>query len=728
MSYSDGPITEVYSKQLSKSYTPNPKEKALSDYVSKQFEIGEHSKGKVIEDSWNGLAFFIGEHWSRFNRVSQVLSTENTPLWRVRMVLNYILPTVETFVGKVTENRPGFMCMPATADDDDIEAARQCDKLLDYMWSELDMLIKIRELAKWVACTPAGFIKSWWDPTKGEEYVSEVPTGGGLDEYDSPIMKTEKRKMGAPAVEILSPLEVVWDPGAKNMDTCHWIMHVNYLHIDHIRERWPKKGKAVNPTSVMQADEFSRQIIKEVRGTSGDQAIDLDRVSVIEYFEKASPRYPKGLYCLMAGGIILEQGDLAYNELPFQMVRHNTVPGRFVGEGLVRPLIPAQKELNKSVSQRVENKNLHAQPKWRAEKGSVEKGSITDEPGEIIFYNRSAQRPPEPLPPTPLSPEHRLIEAEQRAHIEAISGISEYSRGMSGGGISGRAIGLLADLDQTKLGPTVREFESAIEKLCDRLLRLWRDNMPVSRTISVIGRNTGLEVFEFHTRSVKDTRVRVVANSMLPRHPSYRREQVMQMFQLGVLGDPADPKTKMLARKMLEFGDIDKIHGDRDRDRNYAREENHTMARGQWVDVQSWEDHVTHIDEHLGFMKSMDFRLLSKEEQDSFQKHLAWHYWRESQNQQGVPFWQEHAATGEQGWPPAGPEAPPQAPEQPMAAPPMDAFGPEPPMMGPEGPPMAGPEQMPGLAPGMGGSPELNQAVGTRGPGVADYESGFELQ
>ena len=169
MSYSDGPITEVYSKQLSKSYTPNPKEKALSDYVSKQFEIGEHSKGKVIEDSWNGLAFFIGEHWSRFNRVSQVLSTENTPLWRVRMVLNYILPTVETFVGKVTENRPGFMCMPATADDDDIEAARQCDKLLDYMWSELDMLIKIRELAKWVACTPAGFIKSWWDPTKGEE-------------------------------------------------------------------------------------------------------------------------------------------------------------------------------------------------------------------------------------------------------------------------------------------------------------------------------------------------------------------------------------------------------------------------------------------------------------------------------------------------------------------------------------------------------------------------------
>ena len=727
MSYSDGPISEAYTKQLSKTHVPNAKEKALADYVSKQVEIGEHSKSQIIEDSWTGIAFLVGEQWTRFNRVSQTLIADDDPMWRVRMVLNYILPTVETFVGKVTENRPGFICMPSTSDDDDIEAARQCDKLLEYMWQEMDMLIKLRELAKWVACAPAGFIKSWWDPTLGEEFVSQLPSpDGAVDEMGAPILKTESKKTGAPVIEILSPLEVTWDPGAKNMESCRWIMHTNYMHIDHIRARWPKKGKSINPTKSMVADEYSHSVIKEVRGSMGDESSDLDRVPVVEYFEKASPRYPQGLYALVAGGIVLETGDLAYDELPFQMVRHNTVPGRFVGEGLVRPLIPAQKELNKSVSQRIENKNLHAQPKWRAEKGSVEKGAITDEPGEIIFYNRSAQRPPEPLPPTPLSPEHRMIEAEQRQHIEAISGISEYTRGMAPSGISGRAIGLLADLDQTKLGPTVREFESAIEKLCSRLLLLWRDNMPVSQTISVIGRNTGLEVFEFHSRNVKDTRVRVLANSMLPRHPSYRREQVMQMFQLGVLGDPADPKTKMLTRKMMEFGDIDKLHGDRDRDRNYAREEIHTISRGQWVDVQPWEDHITHIDEHLGFMKSIDFRLLPPETQNMFERHLAWHYYRESQNQQGVPFWQENLEAGDQGFPP-GMKAQQQEgqPEQPPPAPPMDAFGPDPMAM----PPGMGEEDggVP-MAPGMGGSPELNGGVGTRGPGVSDYESGFELQ
>ena len=60
--------------------------------------------------------------------------------------------------------------------------------------------------------------------------------------------------------------------------------------------------------------------------------------------------------------------------------------------------------------------------------------------------------------------------------------------------------------------------------------------------------------------------------------------------------------------------------------------------------------------------------------------------------------------------PPAQPAAPAGAAQQ--------AGGP--PEMG--GPPGGGPPA--GLV--GGGSPEMNQAVGTRGPGVADYETGFE--
>jgi hypothetical protein len=715
MSYS-GPISDAYAKkQNSATYSPTDKERESATYVRDQFGLAERAKQTIMEKSWLSLAFYTGRQWSRYNKVTRLLVDESPPAWRVRMVLNYILPTVETLAGKLTENRPGFMCAPASLDDDDIEAARQSEHLLDYLWHELKMPVKIHEAVKWMAVSGTVFLKCWWDDTLGDDYLEETVEQTmeyleGIETVEENVTKEERKKSGLPVVDVLSPLEVSWDPGAKDMDTCRWMIHSNLMHIDEIRERWPKKGKYVHADSSYEMDSYSQQVVREFAKNSDTSDANTDRTMVLEYFEKPSPRHPDGYYALIAGDIVLEeQESLPYGELPFICIRHNTVPGRFAGEGLVYPTIPAQKELNKSISQRIENKNLHAQPKWRAEKGSVDRQAFTDEPGEIIFYNRTAARPPEPLPPPPLSPEHRMIEKEQIEHIQNISGVSDITRGSSPAQTSGRAIGLLSDLDSTKLGPTVRELEMAVERLSERMLWMWREYMPIEKTLQVVGRNQGVEVFAFHAEQIKNTRVRVMANSMLPKHPSYRREQIMQMYQVGILGDPADPQTQIKARRMMEFGDMDPIYGDEDKDRRYAREENHMMANGKDQDVQPWEDHITHIDECLSYMKSIDFRLLPVERQEAFEKHLAWHYHAESQSQQGQPWWQMHVQSGAEGMPPGAPAqgGAPKAPEGGAPAP-----GPSP----------------GGSSAGLvgGGTPELNGAVGTRGPGRPDYESGFE--
>jgi len=302
-----------------------------------------------------------------------------------------------------------------------------------------------------------------------------------------------------------------------------------------------------------------------------------------------------------------------------------------------------------------------------------------------------------------------MIEKEQIEHIQNISGISDVTRGMAPSQTSGRAIGLLSDLDATKLGPTVREVEAAIEEMCSMMLWMVREYLPIPLALQIVGRNSAVEVIEFYSEQIKNTRVRVHANSMLPKHPSYRREQIMQMYQVGVLGDPKDPQTGIKARRMMEFGDMDPIYGDEDKDRNYAREENHMMASGKEQDVKPWEDHITHIDECLSYMKSIDFRLLPAEHQEYFERHLAWHYHAESQNQQGQPWWQMYVQAGTPGMPPGAP-AQGGAPMAPAGA------------QAPPGPPQGGPPV--GLA--GGGTPELNQAVGSRGPGRPDYETGFE--
>ena len=177
------------------------------------------------------------------------------------------------------------------------------------------------------------------------------------------------------------------------------------------------------------------------------------------------------------------------------------------------------------------------------------------------------------------------------------------------------------------------------------------------------------------------------------------------MYQVGILGDPSDPQTQMKARKMMEFGFMESVYGDESKDRNLAREEIEQMIAGKKPDVNPFDDHAVHIDQHSEFMKSIDFRLLSEDVQENFLRHMAWHYYAESQNQQGQPWWQAYVDGGMQNMPPT--EAPPGM-VPPEGAPPAGAGG-------------AQPAGMTG-----GGTPELNQAIGTRGPGVADYETGMQ--
>lgn len=728
-----GEISGLY-KDKGRDYTPKESEKKLASFVQSQYKIAEDAKRSVVESAWLGVAFYSGKQWSRWNTQTRVLEEPTPPPWRVRMVLNYVQPTVEALVGKLTENRPGFIVMPATDDDDDMESARQSEKVLSYVWNQLTMDTKVHEFSKWMATTGTAFFKVWWDPSRGQEYEFTkegrvVEHGEGIFPEDGRKKKkkeeTERALTGFPVVDVLSVLDVAWDPGAKDLDAAQWVIHANMMHIDHIRDLW-KKGKYVSTEETVESDNFSANIIKEFASENGgDDEKFLDRMMVLEYYERPSPRHPKGRYMVVSGDVVLDEEDeLPYGEIPIVMARHITSPGKFAGEGVVKNLIPAQKELNKSVSQRIENKNLHANPKWLAERGSIERHQFNDQPGEVILYSRTASRPPQPLPPPPLSPEHRMIQEEQIAHIQAISGITDIMRGSTPSGISGRAIGLLSDIEQTQLGPTVREMEHAIERVCHRILRYWRDYMPIEMSIRVAGRNHTVEVFKFHASDIKSTDVKVEGNSMLPRHQSYRREQVMQAFQVGLLGDPTDPRTKMSARKMMEFGDRNIAEGDNSSDRTYAREEIEILRSGGEVDVQPWEDHITHIDEHLRFMKTVDFRLLPPEAQEGFTRHIAWHYYLESQNQSGTPWWQGYVQGGVPEMPPA------ETPEEMEAMMPMEGA------VAPQGPPMpAAPEGMtPGMAPegqapgGLvgGGTPELNQAVGTRGPGRPDYEFGFE--
>jgi hypothetical protein len=748
------PIQAQYQKKdekrkKAKHYDPTDKAREFIGYVENQVKAANVYKRDKVRNAWMALSFYMGRQWIKWNDASGRLEEMARADWQVHLVLNYVRPIIQQLVGKTTENQPGVVVVPATMDSDDRQKARASEKLLSkHYWNTLDMQLRIQDFVRLIYQTGLGIFKVYWDPDAGEEYEMDTPLSAEeqdiVEEFErfgaehGITPERIKGRTGAPVVDVLSIFEVGWDPGAKSFERSRWCFHENSTHIDDVRSRW-KNGEYVSINDAFDGDQLSSRLFyAAAHGRSHSQTTVLaDRVRVYEYFEKPSPRYPKGVYGIVAGGVLLEyEEELPHGELPFVVARHMPVHGRIEGDGAITDLIAPQEEINKRVSQRIENANQMLNQKWLVVKGSLVNGEITDQPGEIIEYD-AQYPPPRPIAPPPMPSDVGRLQEEMQAHLQNISGVSEIQQGGVPSGISGRAIGMAADAQATVLGPTVREIEAAIKKVCMRLLKYTRDYLPVPILVRILGRDSVPEIFEFHATDIRSTDVIIQRNSMLPRHVSYRREQAMMAFSQGAFGNPQDPEAQRRIRKLLEWGELDELYGDNTKDRVYVREVLHRIAKlGQPVNPEPWEDHVTAIDEIHDFMTSTDYRLLNDELKAEIKRNFAWHYFYKSQLQQAIPWWELPESVGmppsQQQQSPAAP--PPGGQQMPPPIPPEQVFGPEP---GAEPPPQGGaaPPAGPGMSPGdlqallmqaqsgpYGGMPEMNASP--HGPGVGAAELG----
>ena len=176
--------------------------------------------------------------------------------------------------------------------------------------------------------------------------------------------------------------------------------------------------------------------------------------------------------------------------------------------------------------------------------------------------------------------------------------------------------------------------------MAQKLLRLWRDRMPIPVTLRVTGPDGINEVREFHREDINSLDVRIIPNSSLPKYPSYRREQIKGFFASGIMGPVNDPMTAAKARKLLEFGDMDKVFGDKSRDRKCAKDENILIRQGGHPKPTGLDDHVTHIDTHLDFFYTEEFRaVLLPEEQFALMWHAAWHYLFLAAEKANIPWY-----------------------------------------------------------------------------------------
>jgi len=371
---------------------------------------------ETMERQWKlNLAFYKGKQYVFYNRKSRRIESLPTdegdkPRYRVRLVANQIAPHTHGLLARLVKSKPQFYATPGQSSYEAMKATEVAEALLEYWWDQFSLSSKREEAMLWSIICGNGFWKISWDDRTGNSIKAMVEPESGqpivnplvehffkqrLEEFGLDASEFEQEVFeGDIKVEVMSPFDVYLDDSAQVFEDCKWAICVHAMSPKDIQSRY---GVRLKPNAV---NRYPDETLPGLFGSVDAKTEENVRVVYIGYF-LPSPKYPNGRYVVFTKNpsIVLYESDWPYPFMKLPLVKFPglRIPGQLYDTSVVEQAIPLQKELNRTLSQLIEYKNLTLKPQMLAPVGSLRQ-RITDEPGAIFEYNPVAGRVPESIP------------------------------------------------------------------------------------------------------------------------------------------------------------------------------------------------------------------------------------------------------------------------------------------------------------------------------------------
>jgi len=591
--------------------------KESEDFFARAF----HFQRPFVPIWFRNIAYYMGLQWMDWNHNLQFLTSPQAPSWKVRLVINLIMPTIRTEAAKILRNNPSIGVVPSNDSDMARQAARIGTRVMDGKYHDDDFQRKQYNLVLWMLTCGSAFLWTLWDKTAGKAWSEDI-----RNPEDGTIVK--KQFFQGDVVDIVSgPFEVLMEPGApEDFEDHRRIMRIQVLDVVFIKDKF---GVDVPAETIDQHLQFQFRINSfshlNTFGLShaNTQSLPRNVALVKEIFELPSSKWPQGLHAMYANGVVIVPPEpLDYwlrgrRVLPVAKYDHITIPGRNYGMSVIEQISPLNILFNKLNSQAVENANLLSRPKIIAPQGSLDDDSWTDQPGEVVEYRPVGGLGPSAMTPPSMPQYFFQLKDSIPGWIADVSGIFDVSKGkLPRRATSGKAIDLLQDADDTRMGLTIRNYASSLERSLGIKLQLIKENYVEERIVKKIGMNHGIEIMRFKGADLKDAdTVRVMMTPALSRAAK---------INLGLKLAEQNLVPKEMVLKIIELGDINMIF-DQDQDQtNFAKIENFMMSKGDILEPQQFEPHDLHIKEHTDFLRKWEGKI-SKEILLVIQQHMEIH-------------------------------------------------------------------------------------------------------
>lgn len=577
----------------------------LAEMVKERWEKGDRHLRKARRDYQLNLAFYAGQQWVWWDQgksAVQALPQHFFDSERVRLTINKIEPRIDNLIGVLCERDLVFEGDPNEADDSAIAGSRLAESILE----------SVRVSNDWEAVREENLINTLLGGTAAVALEWDTSLGDELWDED----KGAKVGTGDVALVPLSLAEFTLEPGSRRTGNANYWVGAYAMPPAQVKDRY---GLSWDPEPDAKASSTST-IGQE------DSAKDLAIVHVM--YERPNRKAKEGRMVAICNETTMldEKWPFPFEDrLNIAVFRQGRFPMRWYGKTFVTASRPVQVAYNAVRSNIVEHIKLAGNARLWVPKGALDDVQIlTDEPGELVEYWADAGKPQYE---TPASLQRSTLEECDRLEkeLDDILHSHDVSRGVAPGDRnSGTALAILAEKNNTPLGPLSRDQARGWASLASMVLELYEGKVTETRSAVVMSRMGVPQKRKWSGQDLRgQTAVRVPLDATSPHTRAQMFAMLQNLQQVSPVAFQSIPPQKLV--KLMGMSSSRELVEAMDAGVARAHRENDLMSAGQPRSVAPWDNHAVHIAEHNEFRNSQAYDQLDADIQEFFELHNQAH-------------------------------------------------------------------------------------------------------
>ena len=414
------------------------------------------------------------------------------------ITFNLLLNLYRNIVSRLSVAYPNVAVVPASTSYEDILKAKASEQALRYIWNEDKLADKYQELSEWLVIAGSAGMYTYYDPDKDDV-----------------------------CVKVVSPYDLYYEKYALKPSESSWVAVREYVNKEDFAAIYPDFADFIKEQPTATRD------YNTITG-NGSQSLPKDTIEIFNIYGSDNS------YGISVNNTYVYKGEIPKGIVPVTLIKYTDIPMILWGQGMIFPLIDIQTQYNKTRNQIIRNTELMTNPKWLIPKSSgVSLASITDQPGEKIYYNPAGGAPsPIGMPALPSYINDSLIQLQNEMYD--ISGVHSVSLGKRVTGLSsGKAIENLSALDASQLQVTQNNIENATKVIAKNILLYMKNYYKESKYLKMFD-NSGKFIYsEIKATDIVDNpEVFIDAGTLFQDDVANRENRIMQQFQAGLMTAP----------------------------------------------------------------------------------------------------------------------------------------------------------------------------------------------